>query len=44
MVLPALIGMQAGQWLRQRLSPARFRVCFMAALIGLGTWMVLRAV
>ena len=43
LVLPALIGMQAGQWLRQRLSPARFRVCFMAALIGLGTWMVLRA-
>ena len=44
LVLPALIGMQAGQWLRQRLSPARFRVCFMAALIGLGAWMVLRAV
>ena len=43
LVLPALIGMQAGQWLRQRLSPARFRVCFMAALIGLGAWMVLRA-
>ena len=43
LVLPALIGMQAGQWLRQRLSPARFRVCFMAMLMGLGAWMVLRA-
>ena len=43
LVLPALIGMQAGQWLRQRLSPARFRVCFMAILMGLGAWTVLRA-
>ena len=43
MLLPALAGMQAGQWLRQRLSPQRFRLCFMGALALLGAWMVLRA-
>ena len=43
LVLPALIGMQAGQWLRQRLSPARFKLCFMGALVLLGGWMVWRA-
>ena len=43
MLLPALASMQAGQWLRQRLSPQRFRLCFMGALALLGAWMVLRA-
>ena len=43
MLLPALAGMQAGQWLRQRLSPQRFWLCFMGALALLGAWMVLRA-
>ena len=43
LVLPALIGMQIGQRLRQRLSPARFRLCFMGALVLLGGWMVWRA-
>ena len=43
LVLPALIGMQAGQWLRQRLSPARFKLCFRGALVLLGGWMVWRA-
>ena len=43
MLLPALVGMQVGQWLRLRLSPQRFRLCFMAALVLLGGWMVLRA-
>ena len=43
MLLPALVGMQAGQWLRLRLSPQRFKQCFMAALILLGGWMVSRA-
>ena len=43
MLLPALAGMQAGQWLRQRLSPLRFRLCFMGGLALLGAWMVLRA-
>lgn len=40
MLLPALAGMQIGQWLRQRLSPQRFRLCFMGALALLGAWMV----
>ena len=31
LVVPGLIGMQAGQWLRQRLSPTRFKLCFMVA-------------
>lgn len=43
MLLPALVGMQAGQWLRLRLSPLRFKQCFMAALVLLGGWMVWRA-
>ena len=43
MLLPALVGMQLGQWLRLRLSPPRFRLCFMAALVILGGWMVWRA-
>ena len=43
MLLPALIGMQLGQWLRGRLSPLRFRQCFMGALALLGGWMLLRA-
>ena len=43
MLVPALLGMQAGQWLRSSLSPQRFKQCFMAALMLLGGWMVLRA-
>ena len=43
MLLPALVGMQAGQRLRLRLSPLRFKQCFMAALVLLGGWMVWRA-
>ncbi|AKQ67909.1 membrane protein, putative [Myxococcus hansupus] len=40
MLLPALAGMQAGQWLRQKLSPTVFRKCFMASLVLLGAHMV----
>ncbi|GHG92502.1 sulfite exporter TauE/SafE family protein [Comamonas sp. JC664] len=40
MLLPALVGMQAGQWLRQKLSPTVFRKCFMASLVLLGAHMV----
>ena len=43
MLVPALLGMQGGQWLRRRLSPARFRACFMTSLMALGGWMVARA-
>ncbi len=42
MLVPALVGMQIGQWLRLRLSPQRFKQCFMVALMLLGGWMVLR--
>jgi uncharacterized membrane protein YfcA len=42
MLLPALLGMSAGTWLRQRLSPAVFRTCFLAGLMALGVEMIVR--
>lgn len=42
LLLPSLCGMYAGQWLRQRLSPARFRTGFLASLALLGLYMVAR--
>ncbi|GEL72038.1 membrane protein [Myxococcus virescens] len=42
MLLPALIGMQVGQWLRQKLSPVLFRACFLVSLMLLGMHMVAR--
>ena len=42
MLVPALAGMYAGQALRGRLSPARFRLCFMGSLVLLGLHMILR--
>lgn len=36
MVLPALLGMQAGQWLRRRVSAQVFRRCFFMGLVLLG--------
>lgn len=44
MLLPALVGMQIGQWLRLRLSPPVFRACFLVALLALGAYMVLRSI
>jgi len=35
-VIPALIGMWAGQYVRMRISPKRFRQCFLLFLILLG--------
>lgn len=35
-LVPALIGMQAGQWLRQRIAAATFRRVFFAGLLLLG--------
>lgn len=35
-ILPALLGMAAGQWLRQRISPAAFRRGFLLCLLALG--------
>ena len=40
MVFPALGGMAIGQQLRQRLSPALFRKCFLVSLILLGVYMI----
>jgi uncharacterized membrane protein YfcA len=44
MLLPALAGMVAGQWLRGRLSPAIFRRCFLIGLGLLGAYMAARAI
>ena len=43
-VLPALVGMQLGQWVRWRLSEPRFRRVFFVALLLLGLNMAFRAV
>ncbi|MFG0233498.1 sulfite exporter TauE/SafE family protein [Achromobacter sp. 413638] len=40
MLLPALLGMGLGQWLRGRLSPRVFKLCFMASLALLGIYQV----
>ncbi|MDD1961173.1 MAG: sulfite exporter TauE/SafE family protein [Pseudomonas capeferrum] len=36
MLAPALVGMLAGQWLRQRISAALFKRCFFIGLVVLG--------
>lgn len=41
-VLPALIGMVAGQWLRKRLSEQSFRRIFFGALIIIGLALILQ--
>lgn len=41
-VVPALTGMAAGGWLRGRIRPGVFRVCFFAGLLVLGTELLLR--
>jgi uncharacterized membrane protein YfcA len=40
MLVPALAGMAAGQWLGRRLEPAVFRTCFLGTLTALGGWML----
>jgi uncharacterized membrane protein YfcA len=42
-LIPALIGMLIGQWLRRRLSEHRFRKVFFASQVLLGGYIVLRA-
>ncbi|WP_082488813.1 sulfite exporter TauE/SafE family protein [Duganella sp. Leaf61] len=42
-LLPAALGIVAGQWLRQRMSAEVFRRCFFVALIGLGVHQCVRA-
>ena len=39
---PALAGMALGQWLRSRVRPELFRLCFLAALLALGAHLALR--
>ena len=40
-LVPALIGMQAGQWLRRRIAAATFRRVFFAGLLLLGATLAL---
>ncbi len=40
-LLPALIGMVAGQWLRGRIAATTFRRCFFIALLALGLHLAL---
>lgn len=42
MLVPAMLGMAAGQWVRSRLSVLLFRRCFFAGLAMLGIYMVAR--
>jgi uncharacterized protein len=42
-LLPALIGMWLGQWVRARVSPRVFRICFFAGSLILGAHLALRA-
>jgi len=40
-LVPALIGMQAGQWLRRRIAADTFRRVFLAGLLVLGATLAL---
>jgi uncharacterized membrane protein YfcA len=42
-LIPTVIGMAAGQWLRQQLQPEVFRRWFLASLVALGIYMLVRA-
>ncbi|MBS0342786.1 MAG: sulfite exporter TauE/SafE family protein [Proteobacteria bacterium] len=44
MLLPAFAGMALGTRLRQRIGQDRFRTCFLASLLVLGSYMVVREV
>ncbi|MFG1398907.1 TSUP family transporter [Roseixanthobacter pseudopolyaromaticivorans] len=41
-LVPALIGMEAGRRMRLTFSPATFKTCFFAGLLGLGVFMLAR--
>lgn len=43
-VAPALVGMALGQRVRERVGPRTFRFWFLASLVVLGGWLVLRGV
>ncbi len=40
---PALLGMGAGQFVRNRISPATFRICFFTGLLALGAYLCWRS-
>ena len=42
LLAPALAGMALGQWVRSRVRPELFRLCFLAALLALGAHLGLR--
>jgi len=42
-LLPALLGMLVGQWVRSRVQPATFRRWFFISLLSLGAHLILRA-
>ena len=39
---PAMVGMAAGGWLRGRVRPEMFRICFFVGLLALGAELVWR--
>lgn len=41
-IVPALLGMALGQWLRGRARPEVFRLCFFVGLLALGAHLALR--
>ena len=41
--VPALVGMLAGQWIRNRVNPTTFRLCFFIGLLLLGADLAARA-
>lgn len=42
-LLPALLGMVAGQWLRLRVQPERFKTVFFCGLLALGAYLAIRS-
>ena len=43
-LVPACLGMLGGQWLRARVAPEPFRLCFFAGMLLLGLHLALRGV
>jgi uncharacterized membrane protein YfcA len=43
-VLPAIVGMIAGRWIRKGLTEQRFRTIFFIALLVLGTYIIANAI
>lgn len=42
-LVPALVGMGAGQFIRNRISAATFKICFFAGLLALGAYLCWRS-